>query len=197
MAFSFALLVVLYTGCREDKLPIIGYQEIVDGKPTFAKIPEFSYQNQDGQTIRSVDLKGKIHIANFFFTSCPTICPKTVRSMVEIAKYFGNDPRIQYINFSIDYRRDSVPRLKAYYDRLGVDLPNFHLLRIPDREELRRVPQKYLSIATENPEAAGGFDHSGWLLLVDQELHLRAFCLGTDEKAVKKFIQDVRRLLDE
>ncbi len=197
MAFSLALLMVFFCGCKEDRLPIIGYQEIVDGKPTFAKIPDFSYQNQDGQTVRSADLKGKIHIANFFFTSCPTICPKTVRSMVEIARHFGADPRIQYINFSIDYRRDSIPRLKAYYDRLDIDLPNFHLLRIPNREELRRVPQKYLSIATENPEAAGGFDHSGWLLLADPELHLRAFCLGTDENAVKKFIQDVQRLLDE
>ncbi|MBK9108106.1 MAG: SCO family protein [Saprospiraceae bacterium] len=197
MRFYLLILSLYLTSCSENKLPIIGYREIVDGKTVYAKIPEFSYLNQFGQTISANDLKGKIHIANFFFTSCPTICPKTMRSMVRIAKHFGSDESLQYICYSIDFRKDSIPRLKEYYQKLQIDLPNFHLLHMPDQLELKRVPQKYLSIAMEDSTAAGGFDHSGWLLLVDQELHIRSYCLGTDDKEVDRFIKDISSLLNE
>ncbi|MBK8955723.1 MAG: SCO family protein [Saprospiraceae bacterium] len=186
-----------FFSCSEKKLPVIGFREVIDGKTVYAVIPDFTYDNQHGTQLSRSDLKGKIHIANFFFTSCPTICPKTMRSMVRIANHFGPDPSIQYICYSIDFRKDSVPRLKEYYEKLGIDFPNFHLLRMPDKDELKRVPQKYLSIAMEDSTAAGGFDHSGWLLLVDKDLHIRSYCLGTDDKEVDRFIKDIGILMHE
>lgn len=197
MPFILFFVCLCLLSCNEPKLPIIGYREIVDGKTVFATIPEFSYFNQNGQLVSSDDLKGKIHIANFFFTSCPTICPKTMRSMVRLANHFRDDSSLIYICYSIDFRKDSIPRLKEYYEKLQVNHPNFHLLQMPNKEELKRVPQKYLSIAMEDSSAAGGFDHSGWLLLVDKELHIRSYCLGTDDKEVDRFIKDITTLLDE
>lgn len=195
----FALLtLVVCISCQENsKLPVIGYQEIIDGKTSFAKIPEFIYQNQNGDSISTSFLKGKMHIANFFFTSCPTICPKTMRSMKDLAETFGPDTSLQFICFSIDYRKDSVPRLKEYFSKLQIQQPNFHLLMMPNKDELKRVPQKYLSIASEDSSAAGGFDHSGWLLLVDQDLHIRSYCLGTDSKDVERFKKDIQNLKNE
>lgn len=192
-----ASMLLLFACTRTEKLPVLGFQEVVDGKTEFARIPDFAYANQYGDTIHTSFLRGKLHIANFFFTSCPTICPKTMRSMKFLAEHFGADTSIQFICYSIDYRKDSIPRLKDYYEKLQVNLPNFHLLQMPSKDELKRVPQKYLSIASEDSTAAGGFDHSGWLILVDPELHIRSYCLGTDPKEVERFIKDIQRLKDE
>ncbi len=194
---SITCLFILIIGCGHEKLPVLGFREVVNGKTEIAKTPNFAYQNQFGMVVDSNFLQGKIHIANFFFTSCPTICPKTIKSMKRLSDHFGQDSDIQFLNFSIDFRNDSVPRLKHYFDKLGISNTNFHLLRMPDKDELARVPPKYMSVALEDSTSAGGFDHSGWLLLVDRERHIRSYCLGTDEKDVTRFIKDIEQLKSE
>ncbi len=195
--FTLFFACIIYTGCKQDKLPVLGFREIINGQTEIAKTPGFSYANQFGVIIDSTYLQGKIHVANFFFTSCPTICPKTIKSMKRLSDHFGADPSIQFLNFSIDFRTDSIPRLKHYFDKLEITNSNFHLLRMPDKSELSRVPPKYMSVALEDSSASGGFDHSGWLLLVDKERHIRSYCLGTDEKDVNRFIKDIERLKGE
>lgn len=188
---------LIIAACKNEKLPILGQRSVENNDTIYARTPDFSFQNQFGKFITKDSLKGKIHVANFFFTSCPTICPKTIRSMMRIADHFKDNEHIVFINFSIDYRKDSVERLKSYYEKLNHPLSQFHLLHIPSKEEIKKISQDYMSIAAEDPEAPGGFDHSGWLLLADTDFHLRSYCLGTDDKDVDRFISDVQKLLDE
>ncbi|HEX5626069.1 MAG TPA: SCO family protein [Saprospiraceae bacterium] len=191
------VLTLLSLSCSKKKLPILGLRQIENGDTIYAKTPDFSFLNQYGNRMDKSILEGQIHVANFFFTSCPTICPKTIRSMIRIAEHFKDHPKISYLNFSIDYKKDSVERLKSYYDKLQVSIKQFHLLHIPSMEEIKRVTEMYMSIAVEDPDAPGGFDHSGWLLLADKDFHIRSYCLGTDDKEVDRFIEDIESLLDE
>lgn len=197
MRIIFIILLFNLISCKDNTLPVIGFREVVDGQTQYAKIPAFSLKNQFNTTIDTLYLKDKIHIANFFFTSCPTICPKTMKSMVSIAQHFGQRPNVAYLCYSIDYKKDSVPRLLEYFKRLNVDNPHFHLLCMPSKEELKRIPERYMSIALEDENAPGGFDHSGWLLLVDKNRNIRSYCLGTDEQEVERFIGDIENLLDD
>lgn len=190
-------LTFLFSSCKNDKLPILGLRTFENNDTIYAKTPDFAFENQFGQLITKDSLKGKLHIANFFFTSCPTICPKTIRSMMRIADHFKGNKQLVFINFSIDFRKDTVQRLKSYYDKLNHPLDQFHLLHIPNKEKIKEISEKYMSIATEDPDAPGGFDHSGWILLSDSEFHLRSYCLGTDDKDVDRFINDIQTLLDE
>lgn len=194
----FILIWLSYlSSCTEKKLPILGIRQVVNGDTLYTQIPEFSLPDHNGDTITKYQLKGKIHIANFFFTSCPTICPKTMRSMLRLANHFSNQNSINFICFSIDYRKDSVERLRSYHEKLNYEGSNFHLLHIPTKEEIKRISENYMSIALEDPSAPGGFDHSGWLLLVDKNSYIRSYCLGTDDKDVTRFIDDIDLLLHE
>ena len=154
--FSF-LCVLIFFSCQERKLPILGLRHIENGDTIYVKTPDFSCQNQFNELIERKHLEGKIHISNFFFTSCATICPKTIRSMIKIGNHFKSNNEIHYINFSIDYRKDSVGRLKTYFDKLQIDVPNFQLLHISTMEEVKRISENYMSIAVEDPSAQGGF----------------------------------------
>jgi protein SCO1/2 len=195
--FLMLTCILSICSCSEKKLPILGLRHTENGDTIYSKIPDFSLTDQFGNTISKKELKGRIHIANFFFTSCPTICPKTMRSMVRIQEEFNQNDDISYLCFSIDYRKDSVGRLKSYYDKLKINNKDFHLLHIPDKNEIKRITESYMSIALEDPSAPGGFDHSGWLLLVDKNFYIRSYCLGTDDKDVDRLMEDIKVLLNE
>ncbi len=196
-ALLFFIAIAILTSCSEKKLPILGKRHFENGDTIYTQIPDFNLQNQFGTEINSQQLRGKIHIADFFFTSCPTICPKTMRSMIKIADHFKSANGISYLCFSIDYRKDTLERLKSYYDKLGINYTDFYLLHIPTKEEIKRISEGYMSIAVEDSSAPGGFDHSGWLMLVDKKGYIRSYCLGTDEKDVERFILDIEILLHE
>ncbi|HMS30576.1 MAG TPA: SCO family protein [Saprospiraceae bacterium] len=195
LAHVFILLIA--AGCQSKKLPIIGIEMEENGIKTHARTPDFSLYNQDSIVITQDSIKDKIHIANFFFTSCPTICPKTMRSMVELEKKFGSNPTLLYLCFSIDYKRDSVQQLKSYARKLGIQNPRFHLLSMPSNAQIKAIAERYMSVAMEDESAAGGFDHSGWILLVDGDQHIRSYALGTDPKEMEKFAKDIELLQKE
>jgi protein SCO1/2 len=195
--FILTLLIVSIFSCKENKLPILGHRYEENGKTIYSQIPEFILINQNGDTLTRDSLRGKIHVADFFFTSCPTICPKVMRGMMEIEETFRNNPKLAYLCFSIDYKRDSVPRLLNYYTKLGLQNPNFHLLTGPTKEAIDTLADDYMSIANEDPDVPGGFDHSGYILLVDNSYHIRAYALGTDANDVKRLINDINLLLKE
>ena len=175
-------------------LPFLGNHDIADGDTTYFKIPAFNFVNQDSQFVSNTTFAGKAYVADFFFTSCPTICPKVKKQMMRIhERYDGNDPLL-LLSHSIDTKYDTVGRLKQYADNLGVGLPRWHFVT-GEKEEIYNIAPSYMSIAIEDPDAPGGFDHSGWLILIDQEGHLRSFCNGTEEADVTKFMEDIDWLL--
>jgi len=191
------LFLLIVTSCKDKKLPILGNRYFELGDTVYAKVPDFDYMNQDSQMVSLKSLEGDIILATFFFTSCQTICPKVMRSMMRLEETFKGDSQLAYICFSLDHRKDTIPRLKQYKSKLGVQNNNFHLLRGNEYNDTKNIANGFLSTAMDDPTAPGGIDHSGWILLVDTAHHIRSFSLGTDEKDVNRFIDDIKLLQHE
>jgi protein SCO1/2 len=201
LPISLFLLVVLLAACGEtsapESLPIIGNHDIDPntGDTTFHTIPAFSFVDQDSQVVNNATFTGKAYVADFFFTSCPTICPKVKQQMLRIYDRFEDDDRLLLLSHTIDTKRDSVARLKEYADGLAVDTDKWHFVT-GDRDEIYDIAEDYLSIAREDPDAPGGFDHSGWVILVDKSGHIRSFANGTVAEKMDELMADIEWLLE-
>lgn len=198
--FPVFLFLILLGACQNtdenSSLPILGHKHIENGDTVYHKIPEFTFVNQDSQFVTPETFEGKAYVADFFFTSCPTICPKVKQQMLRIYDRFEGEDDLKFLSHSIDTRRDSVPRLKQYAESLEVKTDRWHFVT-GNRDELYEIADDYFSVALEDPEAPGGFDHSGRLILVDPDRHVRAFCDGTDPASVDGFMDEIEILLHE
>ncbi|TVR84208.1 MAG: SCO family protein [Saprospirales bacterium] len=182
------------TDARE--LPVLGIPKIIDGDTIPHRIPDFTFMNQDSQLVTNETFANAVYVADFFFTSCPTICPKLTRSMLRIHDYFEGREDVLFLSHTIDIRRDSIPRLKMYAENLGVTSDRWHFVT-GDMNDIYDIAEDYMSIAIEDPNAPGGFDHSGWLILVDGNRHIRSFCDGTKDSDVDRLMEDIKILLHE
>ena len=169
---------------------------MVDGDTVYHQIPGFSFVNQDSTVVTPATFDGKVYVADFFFISCPTICPKVKQQMLRIADRFKNDDRVVLLSHTIDVKHDTIPRLKTYSENLGIGAPKWHFVT-GDKNAIYDIADDYFSIAIEDPDAPGGFDHSGRLILVDKNRHVRSFCNGTEPEEVDRFMEDIALLLKE
>jgi protein SCO1 len=195
VAIFFSLLVV-FMPKKEKKLPILGERDVVNGDTIYRSVPDFQFVNQDSQIVSNATFNDKIYIVDFFFIHCPTICPKVKANGLKIYERFKDDPRIVLLSHSIDTKNDTVAALRRHAQKLGIETAKWHLVT-GDRDAIYGIADDYFSVATENPDAPGGFDHSGRLILVDTKRHVRAFCDGTDAKQVERFMEDVEWLVKE
>ena len=189
---------IALTACQtgtNKPLPYLGDSEEIDGEMVYYQVPSFDYLNQDSLPVSDQSLKGNIYIADLFFTSCPSICPKVKQQLLRIDKRFSDADRLKFLSMSIDYRKDSIPVLKRYAEKLGIDTKRWNLVQLP-KDEISSVANQYFNVAFEDESAPGGFDHSGRLILVDQDGHIRSHCDGTDAESVDGFIKDIAQLLD-
>lgn len=197
---SVFILLITVTACiqpkEDDTLPILGHRDVVEGDTVYHTIPDFSFINQDSNVVKNESLAGKAYVVDFFFISCPTICPKVKKQMLRLYDEFQDEPNLVLLSHTIDTKRDTVARLKEYARNLGIEAPRWHLVT-GDESEIYDIADDYFSIAVKDPTAPGGFDHSGRLILVDKDKHVRAFCDGTDPESVDKFMEDIRKLLAE
>jgi len=196
----FAILIYLLSlvSCsgKSDKLPIIGKTEIVDGDTLYHTIPDFSFINQDSQVVTNAHLSEYIYVSDFFFTSCPSICPIVKKQMLRIYEKFETEDRLKLVSHTIDPKRDTPAKLRSYADDLGVDTDKW-LFLTGDKDELLDMANSYFVAALEDPEAPGDCDHSGKIILVDTYRHVRSFAEGTDADDVTRLLQDIQTLLDE
>lgn len=192
----FVLVLSCQSG-RDTKLPVLGIPDIQEnGDTIFHTIPEFSFVDQDSNEVTRETFQGKIYVSDFFFTSCPSICPVMTREMKRIYDHFETEDRLMFISHSIDTRHDSVPVLKEYANRLNIDHSKWRFIT-GDKSEIYAIANDYFNVAYEDEDAPGGYDHSGKLILVDTDGHIRSFCDGTDPESVDKFIKDIEKLLRE
>jgi len=181
----------------DTPLPILGVPEISDSGDTLHHtIPEFRFIDQDSNLVTKESFKNKIYVADFFFTSCPSICPTMTRQMKRIYENFEDENQLMFISHSIDTRYDTVPVLKAYADQLNIDDKKWRFVT-GDQSEIMGIANDYFNVAFEDPDAPGGFDHSGKFILVDTDGHIRSFCQGTDPDEVAEFMKDIQKLLKE
>ncbi|MEL7118822.1 MAG: SCO family protein [Bacteroidota bacterium] len=199
--FFICLILLAIAGCAQVKtadgpLPIIGNRYFEAGDTVYHQIPDFEFINQDSQLVTNEAFEGKMYVADFFFISCPTICPIVKKQMLRIYERFESEDRVALFSHSIDTKYDTIPRLKNYSVNLGVSAPKWNFVT-GDEEEIYDIADDYFSIAIKDPSAPGGFDHSGRLILVDDKRHVRAFCDGTDEEDVDQFMKDIQKLVEE
>jgi protein SCO1/2 len=182
---------------KKEALSILGNRDVdANGDTIYPTIPDFAFINQNGDTVTNEDFAGKAYVVDFFFIHCPTICPKVTRQMLRVHDKFIDNDKIKFMAHTIDPKRDDVAALKSYADKLDAKAPKWHFVT-GDKDEIYEIADDYFSVAVENPDAPGGFDHSGRLILVDENRHVRAFANGTDPDEVTQFIADIEVLLAE
>jgi len=194
-AIAISLFVVLLPK-KQRELPILGERDVVNGDTIYRTVPDFQFIDQDSQIVNNATFAGKIYVVDFFFIHCPTICPKVKANGLRIYQKYKDDPRVVLLSHSIDTKHDTVAALKRHAQKLGIETAKWHLVT-GDHDVIYGIADDYFSVAVENPDAPGGFDHSGRLILVDTKRHVRSFCNGTDATEVDRFMKDIDLLLKE
>jgi protein SCO1/2 len=192
-------------GDRLDKVAVsnAGSSKLVE----IGIAPRFNFLNQEGKMISNDSYKGKVYVLEFFFTSCPSICPKMNQSMLAIEnKFFGN-PNFGIVSITIDPDQDTPQVLKEHAKILGVKSANWNFLT-GNKEEILALANKGFNLfAAENNKVKGGFEHSGLFALIDEKGNIRCrkdgfgnpilYYDGLDKKGVKDIQQDINLLLEE
>jgi len=202
--FSFLILCTLVIGlwsCQSTEpapktLPYLGNRAVENGDTIYHTISDFQFVNQDSQWVTNQSFRNQIYVADFFFTSCPTICPKVKKQMLRIHDKFKEDKRFAMISHSIDTKRDTVGRLNLYAKNLEVSSPKWHFVT-GDDDHIYEMADEYFIVAQKDPDAPGGFDHSGRIILVDEKGHVRSFADGTIPEEVDELMEDIEWLLNQ
>ena len=156
------------------------------------KVRPFKLKNQFGKEVGLEDWGGKIIIADFFFTSCPSICPKLTRNMKKLQTAFKKtDSLVRFVSFTVDPARDTVQALKAYGDKFGIDHDTWFMLT-GDRNELYDIAlNEFKASIASNGNIDTGFIHTDRFFLLDKERVVRGWYNGLDSVNLDKLIKDV------
>lgn len=208
---AFWALALLLMGCSgtsgednqetspEEKgsgLPYIGFHEF--GEDTvYHTVPEFFLTAQDSSMVSNATVEGKVHVVNFFFTSCPAICPAMIAQMKRLQENTNDIEELVFLSHTIDPRRDSIPRLNEYIAEKELDTHNWYFL-YGEKEYVHDLGESgYMINAMEDEAAEGGFLHSEHFVLVDRLGHVRGLYDGTQTTEVDQLEKDIRKLLKD
>ena len=202
--FLSAIIVYLFYNALKPQETLAIYQpsmvnpELVDSTlrdiRKYHTVADFSLTNQNGETVTQDDYADKIYIADFFFTTCPTICPIMTKNMAEIQEKIQGDEDVLLLSHSVTPQIDSVARLKQYALEKGVDDTKWNLVT-GDKKEIYDLARKSYMAVKEDGDG-GPFDmiHTENFILVDKERRIRGFYDGTDGEDVEKLLDDLRVL---
>lgn len=194
----------MFTACNEKHLPYLGPERVVtkevDGekvKDTVPhQIPKFQFIDQEGQKVTEKTFEGKVYVADFFFTNCPTICPDMTEQMNRVYKKYEDNPDLMLLSHTVDPKRDTPKTLKNYADKLGVSSSKWKFVT-GDKEDIYNVGRKgYMASARKDSTAPGGFLHSGQFFLIDQKRRIRGIYNGTKPESVDQLMKDIDILLN-
>jgi len=187
---------------RYKRLPIYGPHEVrAPGDTAWHRLPDFVLLNQDSVVFTADSLRGYIHIADYFFTRCPGICPRLSSAMRMIQDYLGEKAqRVRLVSYTVDPVHDSPAALREYAQRYGADLRRWTFVTGADTTLYRLAVKGYLIPVDKSPDSTRGelgYVHSDMLVLVDPELRIRGFYSGLDSLQVKRLLDDINLLLLE
>lgn len=211
---SSILAILLLFGCKESpKLPYLGNSDVeytekggvVYADTVYPIIPAFSFTNQEGKLVTNKTYKGKMWIVEFFFASCPTICPIMNNQLKRLHKTLSKDAldELQFLSFTIDPTHDNPAVLKKYQATHQVNYKNWDFLTGNEAETHRLGIQNFLTFAGKDDESAGGYAHSGSFTLVDAQGHVRGvyavtnFDLTVNEQEYDRMVKEINILYDE
>ena len=189
---------------HQERLPFFGEPTVItrveNGESFYDTIwpvlPAFSMVNQMGDTITEKAGEGKVQIADFFFTTCPTICPVMTKQLARVHEAFRQNANVMIFSYTIDPEHDTMEVLQDYAARVDAQLPGWQFLR-GSMDETFALADAHGSFAREDVTSPGGFEHSGALVLIDGSRRVRGLYNGVDGKEVDQLIQDIEQLLKE
>ena len=198
--FSGVVSGLLFASCAEKKeaaLPIFGEKEVQGGDTIYHTIADFKFVDQDSAFVTNETFKDKIYVADFFFTSCRTICPIMKTQMLRVYDSIQNEPDVLLLSHSIDPEYDTVGLLHDYAERLGVKSDKWHFVT-GSKEDIYKIAQtSYFATAMEDKAEPDGFIHSGAFLLIDKNKRIRGKYDGTKEEDVNRLLAEIQRLKKE
>ncbi|MEO2050907.1 MAG: SCO family protein [Allomuricauda sp.] len=203
LGLSAIIIYLFYNALQPEKLlpvyqPSMVDKSLVDStlyyKKKYHTIANFKLVNQNGDTITQANYKDKIYVADFFFTTCPTICPIMTKNMAEIQDAILDDPEIMLLSHSVTPVIDSVPQLKKYALEKGVVDSKWNLVT-GDKKQIYELARKSY-LAVKNDGGGGPYDmiHTENFILVDKEKRIRGFYDGTNPEDVDKLLADIKIL---
>jgi protein SCO1/2 len=160
------------------------------------KIADFSFVNQNGKTITQKDYEGKIYVADFFFTTCGSICPKMTSNMADVQKAILNNPKVMLLSHTVLPEIDSVPVLKKYALEKGVDDRKWNLVTGDKKAIYDMARKSYLAVKVGKPEERYDMVHTENFVLVDSQRRVRGFYDGTNPEEIKKLVSDINWLCE-
>lgn len=193
--------------CRqpEKRLPYLGTPVVTEhfrnGKTVYdtayPEVPDFSLTDQDSMMVTPQTFRGKIYVADFIFLSCPTICPKMNANMLAVYQHFKGEDRVNFLSHTIDPKHDTIPRLKAYANSLSVTDRKWRFVT-GDQDTIFRLAEKgyYVSAVKDSTDPVN-YIHSGGMLLIDAQRHIRGVYDGTSKDAMQRLTTDIQTLLKE
>lgn len=193
-------------GCQNkpERLPYMQMEineNVVDGKTvqdtSFRTIPDFKLYNQDSAVVTLKDFDNTIYVADFFFTTCPTICPIMHRNLLKVYKKYEQNNEVKFASHTIDVKYDKPSVMKAYAKKLGIKTKNWEFLWGTRDEIYALAERNYMVYTKEETQAPGGFAHQGYLILVDKQKRIRGAYDGTVDEDVNKLMADMDILLKE
>lgn len=201
-SLSIALVALAALGihsCKWGKhtLPIMSPYVVEAGDTIYKTLPEFEFINQNGVSVSREDFLGKVFVADFFFVSCPTICPVMSKNVKKIYEKYQGHKDFRILSHSID-STDSIPVLKAYAKGLGVDLPTWHFVT-GVKDSIYNIGYDFYmaTMAEDGSPSSGGYVHSGGLILVDKRGRIRGIYDGTNDAQTGQLISDLTILLKD
>ena len=200
---SSVIIVLMYQALQPEKrLPI--YQpsmvnpELVDSTLVYVKkyhtIADFELVNQNGDTITQETYAGKIYIADFFFTTCPTICPVMTANMADIQESIRDDDEVMLLSHSVTPEIDSVPQLKKYALEKGVIDSKWNLVTGSKKQIYELARKSYLAVLTDGDGGPYDMIHTENFILVDKERRIRGFFDGTNPDEIAQLLEDLKVL---
>lgn len=206
--YTFVLAVILFLySCKGDrKLPIYGMRDTKtvknnDGSTSvdtvYQTIPAFKLLNQDSVYITNNNFKGKVYVADFFFTSCTSICPIMHRNMKKIFENYKENPDVMFLSHTIDFKYDTPSVLKKYAQKLGVDGPKWQFAYGVKDTVYSLATKSYLVSVEQDDNDKQGYVHQGYLVLIDKDRRIRGAYDGTNPEQVAQLEKDIPLLLAE
>jgi protein SCO1/2 len=205
LLFSAITLSFFYFALKPKKsLPIYNPSdvnpELVDSTVQYVSkyhtIADFSFTNQNGKTITQKDYEGKVYVADFFFTTCKSICPKMTTNLVDVQKAFLDNPKVKILSFTVTPDIDSVAVLKEYAAINGVNAKKWNLVTGDKKAIYTMARKSFLAVKQGKPEELYDMVHTENFVLVDSKKRVRGFYDGTKKEEIQRLIEDMRWLCD-
>ena len=181
--------------------PAMVNYELVDStiqhQKKFHRIADFSLINQNGKTISNEDFKGKIYVADFFFTTCPNICIAMTDNLIKVQEQIKNNSNIMLLSHSVTPKIASVPQLKKYAVEKGVIDTKWHLVT-GDKKEIYKLARKsYMAVKEGGDPGPLDMIHTENFILIDPDRRIRGFYDGTDTDEINRLLDEIDILIQE